>query len=257
MILGVTAVNQADTETAQEALEEVLPIFQAKGMDRNISIVLMHLGNAAAQRDEFQLATSRFEEGLAIARGRGDTWMLGSLLNNLGEVARCQDDHARARGYYEECRDLFEKQHAAGDAARARHNLAYCALRDGRADEARATFLSVLEEFERIGTDRGIAECLIGLGAVAAETGESERGARLLGAGGALLRSLGTQPWPADAREWQRTEETLRRRLGTAAYDQLRREGGEMAREQAVALGRTEANSSTLSKPRNNRQRPG
>jgi predicted ATPase/Tfp pilus assembly protein PilF len=247
MILGVTAVNQADAETAQDALEEALPIFQAKGMDRNISIVLMHLGNAAAQREELDLATRRFEEGLAIARGRDDTWMLGSLLNNLGEVARCQDDHARAQGYYEECRDLFEKQHAAGDAARARHNLAYCALRDGRVGEARATFLSVLEEFERIGTDRGIAECLIGLGTVAAETGEAERGARLLGAGGALLQSLGTQSWPADAREWQRTEETLRLALGAAAYDQLQREGGAMAREQAVAFGRAEASSSTLS----------
>jgi predicted ATPase len=246
MILGVTAVNQADAETAQEALEEALPTFQAKGMERNISIVLMHLGNAAAQLGEFQLATSRFEEGLAIARGRGDTWMLGSLLNNLGEVARCRDDHARARGYYEECRDLFQKQHAAGDAARARHNLAYCALRDGRAGEARATFLSVLEEFERIGTDRGIAECLIGLGAVAAETGEAERGARLLGVGGALLQSLGTQPWPADAREWQRTEETLKLALGPAAYDKLRHEGEQLPREQAVALARAEA-SPTLS----------
>jgi predicted ATPase len=247
MILGITAVNQGHAETAREALEEALPIFKAAGMLRNVSIVLMHLGNAAVQLDELELATSLFEEGIAIARGRDDTWILGSLLNNLGEVARCQDDHARARGYYEECHELFEKQRAAGDAARARHSLAYCALRAGGADEARATFLSVLEEFERIGTDRGIAECLIGLGAVSAETGQAERGARLLGAGGALLESLGAQPWPADAREWQRTEETLRRALGPAAYDELRREGEAMGREQAIALARAEANSSTFS----------
>jgi predicted ATPase len=238
MVLGVTAVNQADAATARQVLEEALPMFHRAGFDRNEGLILMHLGNASAQLEDFELARRQFEEGLALGRRRNDTWMIASLLNNLGEIARCQDDHAQARGYYAECHDLFETQHAAGDAARARHNLAYCDLRDGRPNDAQSEFLSVLEEFEQIGTDRGIGECLAGLAAVAAETGDPERGARLLGAGSALLRSLGAQPWPADAREWKRTEHSLRRALGAATYDRLSGEGECLTRQEALALSR-------------------
>jgi predicted ATPase len=236
MVLGVTAVNQGDTATAGPALEEALPFTRRAGLHRNTAIVLMHLGNVAAQLEDFNLATQRFEEALTVTRPINDAWMLASLLNNLGEVARCQGDHSRARGYYEECHNLFKRQEAAGDATRASHNLAYCDLREAKTDEAAAGFRAALASYERLGIGRGIAECLIGLAGVAAHSGESERGAHLLGAGDAILESLGAQLWPADALEYQRASKTLKHLLGGDTYNDRYRAGAEMSRDEALAL---------------------
>jgi hypothetical protein len=64
------------------------------------------------------------------------------------------------------------------------------------------------------------------------------RGAQLLGAGDAILHSLGARLWPADAREYERTSEWLEKALGSAAYDAGCRSGEQLSQDQAVALAR-------------------
>lgn len=237
LILGASAVNQGDSQAARDALAESLDIFSSMGMDRNTSVILMHMGNAAAQLGEYDHASKHFEDGLVLSRRWNDTWMLGSLLNNLGEVARCQRDHRSARDHYLEARALFEQQNAASDLSRTIHSLAYCDLRSGDTRSAAIGFRDSLERFERLNNGRGIAECLIGLGAVAAETGDAERGARLIGAGEEMLRTLGATPWPSDQAERELTGETLRRALGDALEEQVQA-GATLSREAALVLAR-------------------
>lgn len=238
LVLGACAVNQGDSQAARGVLAEALDIFRKARMDRNAAVVLMHMGNAAAQLREYEHATEHFEEGLALSRKWNDTWMLASLLNNLGEVARCRHDHPTARGHYVEARELFEKQNVVSDLARMVHNLAYCDLRSGEPEAAMSGFLDSLDRFERLNNGRGIAECLLGIAASLAETGDPARGAQLLGAGDAMLDRLGATLWPADQIEYESTVASLRNSVGDTAYRENVAAGAGMTRDAALSLAR-------------------
>ncbi len=77
-----------------------------------------------------------------------------------------------------------------------------------------------------------MAECMMGLGAVAAAEGRAVDAARLLGAGEA---ALGAQVWPANRIDCERWVARARRSLGSSDYDRARAEGRTLSLEQAVA----------------------
>ncbi|HLZ26671.1 MAG TPA: LuxR C-terminal-related transcriptional regulator [Chloroflexota bacterium] len=87
------------------------------------------------------------------------------------------------------------------------HNLGYVALAAGQTGTAAARFAEALRAFRRVGDQRGVAECLIGLGCVRAAQRRSADAAELFGAGEALLEALGSAIWAsnrADYGHWTR-----------------------------------------------------
>jgi hypothetical protein len=69
-----------------------------------------------------------------------------------------------------------------------------------------------------VGDRQGVAASLVGLAAVAEARGEPAEAARLLGAAGALVKSIESQLLPADAEEYERITALARSRLDAAMF---------------------------------------
>jgi serine/threonine-protein kinase PknK len=117
------------------------------------------------------------------------------FLNGLGNVAHEQGDYTSARALHEES----------------------LALR------------------RELGDNQGIAACLAGLAGVAAEVGEVERGARVLGGVAGLLQNLGAVLDRGDRILCVRAVAAARSLLSEEAFEKAWEQGLGMSMEQAIA----------------------
>ncbi|MDX1687682.1 MAG: tetratricopeptide repeat protein [Candidatus Promineifilaceae bacterium] len=228
---GVLAVNQGDAETALSTLNEVRDLLQAAEQEWFLAMTLLHLGNVALGRGDVPTASARMDEALTLSTYIGSRWIAASAINNFGEIARYQGAYDRAEEHYLESRDLFQSVDSSADAARAAHSLAYVALSRGKTSEARALFEEGLSLHRQLGIERGVVECLAGLGAVLAAQSEGEAATavpavRTLSAAEARFTALQAGMWPADRVEFDRALGRLRAHLDddafAAAYDEGR-----------------------------------
>ena len=126
-----------------------------------------------------------------------------------------------------------------GDVARSLHNLGYVAHAQGHEGRAIARFTESLQLFQERGNKRGMAECLMGLAAVAVTQSQQPEGcvraARLLGAAEAQCEAIGAALWPPDRLEHERTVAAVQGALGEAACVAAWAAGRAMTLEQAIA----------------------
>lgn len=240
---GVLAVNQGDAETALSTLNEVRELLQAAEQEWFLAMTLLHLGNVALGRGDVPAARARMDEALTLATYIGSRWIAASAVNNFGEIARYQGDYDRAEQYYLESKDLFQNVGSSADIARAAHSLAYVALSRGRASEACALFEKGLSLHQQLGIERGVVECLAGLGAVLAalsggDVAIATRAVGTLSAVEARFAALGAGMWPADRVEVERAIASLRNQLGEDAFAAAYDEGRSLAVPVAVAGAR-------------------
>ena len=142
------------------------------------AFALVNLGVATAQRGEAERAGELLETGLAEHRARGNTWGVGFALRALGDLARIRGDHAEAIAHFRGC----------------------------------------LVAWNERGYPRGNAYGLIGLAAVAADGGQPERAARLLGAADVLRERFGCALWATERAAHEAAVGAARAALGEAAF---------------------------------------
>lgn len=125
-----------------------------------------------------------------------------------------------------------------------RRSEAYEARRSGRksllatqlAETAVEHFAASHKEYQRQGNSRGVAECLIGMGAVSVQSWNADA-ARLFAAGQAMMDQSGSQIWPSNRADYDRYLSMAGDTLGRADFEAAWAEGGVMEPEQATALG--------------------
>ena len=207
---------------------------------------LMALAQRALRGGDLTAATALQEQAIEVARTAGDVWSLATALNELGDLERARGGHPRAGALYEESVALFAEL-GLDDQPSLTHNLGYVALAAGDSSGAWARFTGALSQFRRLGGQAGLAECLIGLGAVAAAEGRAAEAARLFGAGEAALAALGTQLWPSNRPDYERWYARARSSLAAPAFARARAEGRRWPLERAVgwALERRAADAAT------------
>jgi non-specific serine/threonine protein kinase len=144
----------SDEQTANDLYEQSLTLRRELGDKRLIANSVLTLGRAELTRGDYEKATVHLQEGFALARELGDTWSTSLALTNLGRVALLQGDDT---------------------------------------SEAARLFADALRLAKERGDKRVAAECLQGLGAVAAR-GDGAQAARLFGACDALLEAIGATP---------------------------------------------------------------
>ena len=204
------------------------------------------IARRALRAGELDTAAAQLHEAAGLAREVGDTWSLAMTLNQLGDIERVRGAHPPAGALYEESLALFAEL-GLGAQPSLVHNLGYVALAAGDRAGAAVRFTEALHQFRRRGEQRGTAECLIGLGAVAAATGRSADAGRLFGAGDAALAALGTRLWPSNGPDYARWRAVARSGREAARFDRGWTEGQTLSLEQAIAraVERTAAASST------------
>lgn len=239
MSYGVVLLNQGRDTEAYHHLVEAIELMDHAGMRWFKATTLVHLANVALGIGKPDEAKKWLDEATPIVESIGEAWQVAFALNNYGEILRTQGEYAKAEDYYKQTEAFYQKADARGDQARLIHTLGYIALHKGDLEEAGRLFRTSLKDFQDLGNKRGMAECLAGLAAVAAQEGDREWSVPLLSAADALLGEMGAAWWPADRVEVRGNRATLEAALDAARFDALWAEGQTMPLHQAMAYARS------------------
>jgi predicted ATPase len=234
MTYGTTLVNQGRDKEAYPHLVDSIELYDDQDQRWLKGIALVHLANVSLGLGDPEQALRWLDTAKPLLNASGDVWTMAFGLNNYGEVARAQGDYESAEEYYRRTEALYKQADAKGDQARLSTALGYIARHKGEYDQAQDLFLESLDEFRKLGNQRGIAECLGGLAGLAAERGEHAWAAPLLGAADALLQDIEGAWWPADRVEIDRAKKRTQEALGEE-YEALRAQGGTMPIDEAIA----------------------
>ena len=242
LILGAYGMSQlvrefgVDLEGAPEVtVEELNALARRIGHTWGECRGLEAMARRALRAGDLDTAGAHLTEAIRLARGAGDTWSLAMALHEIGDVERVRGAHPHAGVLYEESLTLFSEL-GLGARPSLVHNLGYVALAAGDRVGAATNFAQALNQFRRLGEARGMAECLIGFGALAAAKGRTADAARLFGAGEAALDALGIDLWPSNLPDYTRWLSRVRLGRAVASFDRTRAEGRALSLEQAVAL---------------------
>jgi non-specific serine/threonine protein kinase len=145
-------------------------------------------------------------------------------------------DSGRAASYAEECIVLSRRADEAWCAAMARWTLALVAWGEGRTAAVRSHAREVLRLKEPFGDRLGMAMCLEVLAWSAAADARHEEAARLLGAVGSALDSVGGALFRTMRSGHDDCVAATTAVLGDAAFERLVAEGSRLPFQDAVAL---------------------
>ncbi|MBA2277567.1 MAG: AAA family ATPase [Chloroflexia bacterium] len=231
--------EHAPVQSSAEGLADARNVGDTWGVRRALEAV----ARDALRQGDLDAAIAWLQEAMDSARDDGDGWSLAIALNELGNIERARGAHASAGPLYQGSAAIFADL-GLGDQPSLVHNLGYVALATGDQSDAAACFIGALTQFRRLGARRGMAECVIGLGAVAAADGRPADAARLFGAGESALEALGTQLWPSNRADYERWLARARSSCTEAHFDQALAEGRALSLDEAAdrtlagALGR-------------------
>jgi non-specific serine/threonine protein kinase len=213
---------QGDVDGASALVNDMLRLARELGRPWYAGRAAEFLATQALKQGDLSKAAAELAQAVRLARAAGDSWNVAMLLSHLGDVERMRGTHGRATPLYEESIRLFEELGLRKDPSRV-HNLGYVALAQGRHAEADNRFLEALDAFRRVGDQRGVAECVLGLGCVRAAMRRPTQAARYFGAAETTLTALGTGVWPsnvADYRRWSRiAQAALRAEAWTSEWN--------------------------------------
>ena len=233
---GTTLVNMGEDDEALSFLEEALSIFADLGIEWYVATTRVHLANAALGSADSEKALENLKLASSMNSQLNEDWLESFILNNLGEVSRVRGEYDLAKSYYMRSEMLFREMGDTGELARLVHNLGYIALHEGDLDGANQYFQESLEMFVKLGNLRGIAENLTAIADVWIQGGDFESGARLFGAGQAIIDETGGDWWPADRIEIARINQTLEEKIASDRLEKYFSGGKLMNMEQAVSM---------------------
>ncbi|MFP3855118.1 MAG: tetratricopeptide repeat protein, partial [Anaerolineales bacterium] len=169
MTYGIVLVNQGKDEEAYPYLLESLKLYDDLGLTWMQGTSMVHLANVSLGLGEADQALEWLDKSRSYMNKNGEVWYKAFVLSNYGEVARAQENYEEAEEYYRRTEDLYQQTDSKGDQARLITVRGYLAQHKGERDKAKTLFLESLNEFRKLGNQRGIAESLAGLACLAAE----------------------------------------------------------------------------------------
>jgi predicted ATPase/class 3 adenylate cyclase len=242
--LGWIALHQGDIEEAQAHCEEALDVARSAGDERAASSALSGLADVYAARSEHRRAVELHEEALALRQKLGDALLVTDSTYHLGIAAFQSGDARRARGAFEESRELARSLGETPHLAGATFMLAELDLLAGHTARAEEEIRESLAFYTAVENERDRAMCLVVLAGIAAEHGEIEQAARLLGAAERLRG--GAPPVFFELPVLERFEPQLTEALGGERLTALMAEGGRLDDDRLAAVLLDEASRNSL-----------
>jgi predicted ATPase/DNA-binding CsgD family transcriptional regulator len=235
-VASALAHQQADIPAAISLADESAALWREIGSGgRGPAMATCQQGIARHWQGGLDEAEAYYNASLALYRAVGDLGWSAQILANLAHVAYLRGDDARAKALAEEA---LAMQLAAGNRFGAAFTLSVLgdlAVDQGRHEDARAHYCASLEIASSYRDRWRIADCLSGLGIVAAAGDRPRRAVQLLGAAAAIRHSIG-QPIPSWNRgRNERIDAELRQRLDENAFDDAWAAGRALPTETAIA----------------------
>jgi predicted ATPase/class 3 adenylate cyclase len=177
MVAGV----RGDYERAESWSEEALSYFRRVGSDEGIAWGLTTIVVGKMERGRLDEAGPILDEAEALHRKLGHQGGLRRVLHLQAQQAVGVGDVDRGRRLMRESAERSRREGDVLGAASSLHSLGDIELGEGAVEAAEVAYLDGLRVAWKAALDRLVCYSLAGLGAVAAERGDTERAALLWG----------------------------------------------------------------------------
>jgi predicted ATPase len=233
---GTAMVVVGQRAQAEPLLAETLATATTLGDTRLRAYALLGLGGAVAERSVAE-ASQRLGDAAEAFRATSDWWGVVVSLSSRGTLALATGEHAAAKAMYEEA--LAAAETADNDYLRAQllDMLGLDAATAGDPAGAREHFSAAAALHTRLLDYEGSAYCLSGLAGLALGQGKPEVSARLIGASGYALRTIGAAVWPGMRSIDQTQRAAVTAALSPAAFTAAAAEGARMRIPDALSYG--------------------
>jgi hypothetical protein len=197
---------------------------------------------AATGRSEYLIGSDNAEAEAWVVRATDAASHIGNPFGvGLASLARGRylgycDDIDEARRWFLDAESQF---HSIADRRMelvARSDLAHALRRAGKLDEAEASYIEVLPQWQRLGHRGAVANLMEAFAFVAIERDDPRRGAELLGAADRLRAAAGSSMLAPERIEYDRWIAEARGSLGDAEFDLAWGRGAALTTDDAVAL---------------------
>jgi predicted ATPase/DNA-binding SARP family transcriptional activator len=234
--LGQLRKLEGRCDLARVAHEESLALYRAEGAEARAAYALWRLSIVSGQTGEHETAASQCREALAVLAAIGDSTGVAHATATLGDLARVAGDLERAEEAYRDSLETFREFGDRRCVASTLKNLGAVARANGKREAADELMFQSLQIRLAMVDRAGIAECIAGLGGIAVDATDVLRGARLLGAAGAICDQIGCVPSMGEAESWAMDVATAKVGLGDAVFRREYELGRAMSMEEAVGF---------------------
>jgi non-specific serine/threonine protein kinase len=236
---GYLAFWMGDDERSSALQHKAVQVGRQSNNPTVTALALVGLARIALRTTGTDEARKLCREALVVTEGTDDRLGRSSAMHVLGVAAQMAGDLLEARQVMSQRITLAREQGNLAVISSEAGNLSMVERQLGNLDEAETLAREALDIDHRRGDDLAIPWKLNGLAAVAADRGELDRAATLIGAADAAMAAAGGA-WPPDELvHYERTVATLAEALGLAAFERVRAVGRAMTASQTVeyALG--------------------
>jgi tetratricopeptide (TPR) repeat protein len=191
MGVGYCNLSLGRMEAAQAALDEAVARSASSGHE------FMHALSMSI-KGMLLFATGKLDAGMALVEKArqihvrfDDHEGRGVALSFLAQMTFAKGEHARALALYHEALASLELVGDHPEIARVQCEMGWTALGAANARAARRAFRLAVQTYEQVGSPRGTGLALLGLAAVEAAEGRSERAVTIAAAANALSERAG------------------------------------------------------------------
>ena len=232
---GYLAFWKGDDERSSSLQNRAVELGRRTNDPTVTALALVGLARIALRTD-VEEARKLCREALAVSEGTADRSGRSHAMHVLGVGSQMAGDLVEARQMMSRRIVLAREEGNLYTISSEAGNLSMVERQLGNLDEAEALAREALSIDVQCGNDIAIPWKLNGLAAVAAERGQSDRAAVLIGVADATMEAAGGS-WPPDERvQYEGTVTTLVRSMGSAAFEQARAAGRTMPLGAAIAF---------------------
>ncbi len=235
--LAINLRATGDYAAAFDIGQRYMELVRAWGSPGDMpEFLVIHAINAIAV-GKHDLGSQLLEEGLSTIREQGgNTHRTADVSKILGDLARGGGAYAEASQFYEHSLFIYRELDAALDAAGVLIGLAHCDLHLGQVERAHALLNESLAVQRTQGDERGMAECLLGFGALAAIRGLAAQAVRLLTAAVTRAAESILNAYPGERLAYQEALAAAQTELTGGEFTEAEREGRRLTIDQAIEL---------------------
>jgi predicted ATPase len=232
---GTLAIFQGDYSRAGTFIDEGLALARELGEPTLVGEALTYASVLAYRRREFARAEELLDEARRmLGRGAEHEQDVLPFFFTLGDFALAQSQFDRAAWHYEEGIAHFRSVGNDWGVRDMQAGLAACRYWTGDLSQAAALYGESLQRSHEMNFWPLVASSLLGLCAIAVESGQPEVGARLLGAAEGSAASLGTPIFTRDFSLQERAIAELTAALGPERLAAAREAGRALTKEAAI-----------------------
>jgi len=221
MGVGYCNLSMGRMEEAAGALDDALARSAEAGHGLIRGITLSLKGMLLYATGNPDAGIELVEQARQIHERDGDHEGRGVSLSFQAQMIFSKGDHARARSLYKDALTSFEVVGDHPEMARVHSEMGWAALAAGDAPAAQRAFVLAVHAYEGVGSPRGTGQALLGLAAVEAAAGRSERAVAMAAAAEALSRRAGTVVEHPMAPDLANQIDALKASIPKSTLDQL------------------------------------